>query len=341
MVSLFTSQTPSSGDNSDGAPGISLGTAVRFAVDGQVAGIRFFSTVTISGVYTGEFWEVTAADPNGSGGTRLATKTMGAPPTSAGWNTITFDTPVTIDTAKLYKAALFSGDGRYVLTPAFFGSGLVNGDLTSDANGDNPVGLGNLNNGSFTINAAASYPTGGGGSCYFVDVLFTPDSAGVAVTGQCVAVAMTTATVRKVSPATGVAVGVPTARAVAVHVATASGRTVAAGTAQAVAVHRAPVVATCTAVATATAATVKSVAVTGRTVTAATSTAAVVKRVAVTGMTVALATTTAAVAQPGGPVAVVARCVGVALCRARTRGITRRPNTGTTTRPFTGITYRP
>lgn len=176
MASLFTSQTPASGDNSDGTPGISTGTALRFAVDGTVTGGRFFATTTVGGVYTAEFWDVTAADPNGSGGTRLATKTMGVAPDSAAWNNVVFDTPVAVVTTKLYKTALFSGDGRYVFTSNFFTGDLVNGDITSDANGDDPIGLGNLNNGSFTINAAASYPTNGGPSCYFVDVLFTPDA---------------------------------------------------------------------------------------------------------------------------------------------------------------------
>jgi hypothetical protein len=172
--SLFTSQTPASGENSDGTPGITVATAIRFAVDGDVTAIRFYATVTVGGTYTVGLWEVTAADPNGSGGTLLASKTMGAPPASATWNVVTLDTPVTIDTAKLYKAGVFNSQGRYVFTGSFFGSDLVSGDLTADANGDNPVGLGNLNQGSFTINGGGlTYPTNQpGSSCYFGDVVF-------------------------------------------------------------------------------------------------------------------------------------------------------------------------
>lgn len=167
MTRLFTSETPSSGENSDGAPGITLGTAERFAVDGDVTGIWFYATVTVSGTYTVSLWDVTAADPNGSGGTLLASKTMAGAPTSAAWNYVAFDSPVTINTAKLYKASIFSGAGRYVLTPSY-AFPATSGDITAPVNGTDPIGLGNLNQGSFTINSSNSYPTGGGGSCYFV-----------------------------------------------------------------------------------------------------------------------------------------------------------------------------
>lgn len=170
---LFTGQTPSSGENSDGTPGITLGTAVRFAHDGQVSGVEFYATVTVSGTYTVALWRVTAADPNGSGGTLLASKSMAGAPTSAAMNTVLFDSPVSVVSTDLYKVGVFSGDGRYVLTPSFSWP-LTNGDITADANGTDPVGLGNLNQGSFTVNASLAYPTGGGGSCYFVGPVFDP-----------------------------------------------------------------------------------------------------------------------------------------------------------------------
>jgi hypothetical protein len=185
VTSLFTVQTPASTDNSDGTPGITTATTVRFAAVGEVSGNRFFATDTVGGTYTVALWEVTAADPNGSGGTLLASKTMPGAPTGGAWNTVLFDTPVAVTTGKLYRAGVFSGDGRYVFTAAFFGSDLVNGDITADANGDDPVGLGNLNQGSFTINAAIAYPTSQPGStCYFVDVVYTADGGTTTVTSD-------------------------------------------------------------------------------------------------------------------------------------------------------------
>lgn len=184
MSSLFTSQTPTSTDNSDGTPGITPGLALQFAVDGEVTGVRFWATDTVSGTYTVSLWDVTAADPNGSGGTLLASATMGVAPTPSGWNSVNFVTPVAVITTKLYKVSYFSSAGRYVFSPSIFGSPLVNGDITAPAHGSNPIGVGNLNQGCFTINAANSYPTTqpGGPSNYFADVLFTPSGGLTPVT---------------------------------------------------------------------------------------------------------------------------------------------------------------
>lgn len=175
MTSLFTSQTPTSTNNSDGAPGITPGLALQFAVDGEVTGVRFWATDTVSGTYTVSLWDVTAADPNGSGGTLLASATMGSAPIPSGWNSVNFVTPVAVITTKLYKVSYFSSAGRYVFSSSIFGSPLVNGDITAPAHGSNPIGLGNLNQGCFTINGSNSYPTSqpGGPSNYFADVLFT------------------------------------------------------------------------------------------------------------------------------------------------------------------------
>lgn len=177
--SLFTTETPATGDNSDGTPGITVGTSFRVGVPGNVTGGRFYATTTVSGTYTVALWQVTAADPGGSG-TLLASKTVGAAPTAGAWNTVSFDSPVAVATGVLYQVGVFSSDGRYVATTNFFGSDLVTGDLTADANGDDPVGLGNQANGKYTINASLSYPataSGGTGTNYFADVLFAPTGA--------------------------------------------------------------------------------------------------------------------------------------------------------------------
>lgn len=185
MANLFTGQTPAITDASDGAPGITTATTVRFAQSGTVTGIRFYATATVGGTYTAELYQVTAADVPTPAGTLLASKVAGATPAGGTWNTILFDTPVSVTTATLYRAALHSGAGRYVATLSFFGSDLVNGDITADANGDDPVGLGTLRNGTFAISATAgAYPGGGGGTCYFVDVEFTAGAGGTITPGS-------------------------------------------------------------------------------------------------------------------------------------------------------------
>lgn len=192
MASLFTSQTPASGDNSDGTPGITTATTMRFAVDGEVTAIRFFATVTVGGTYTGALYQVTAGDrdPGPGTGTLLASKVLGSAPSSAAWNLITFDTPVAVTAGTQYRAAMFSGSGRYVNTnnfTEFVSGGLTNGNITADADGTTILGA-TLTQGAFQIDSILNYPrTTGSDACYFIDVAYTADTlaeahpAGIAV----------------------------------------------------------------------------------------------------------------------------------------------------------------
>lgn len=172
--SLFTVQTPAITDASDGTPGISFATSVEFATAGTVSAVRFFSTVTISGTYTGELWRVDSDDTAPSG-TLLASQVLGAPPVSGDWNIITFGAPVAVTINTLYRAVVHSGAGRYVATANMFtGTDIVNGNITGWQNGSDPVGLGSLRQGTFAISAAAGvYPSSpGNGTSYFADVVF-------------------------------------------------------------------------------------------------------------------------------------------------------------------------
>lgn len=180
MANLFTSQTPSSTDNSDGAPGITFATTVVFAVDGTVTGVRFFATTTVSGTYTGAIWAVNSSDPGT--GTALATKTMGGAPTAGAWNVITFDSPVSVTAGIAYRVGVFSGAGRYVATLSFFGSPLTNGDITAPQHNGTAGGF-TVSQGTFRIDAAIGYPNspGGGGTNYFADVEFSLDATPIAV----------------------------------------------------------------------------------------------------------------------------------------------------------------
>jgi hypothetical protein len=191
VANLFTSQTPAITDASDGAPGIATATTVRFTQSGTVTGIRFYATATVSGTYTAELYQVTAADVPTPAGTLLASQVAGTAPTGGTWNTITFGTPVDVVTGTLYRAVIHSGAGRYVATLSFFGSDLTNGDIIADANGDDPVGLGTLRNGTFAISATTTYPGGGGNTCYFVDVEFTAGSVPDTVAPDSIALIVT------------------------------------------------------------------------------------------------------------------------------------------------------
>jgi hypothetical protein len=182
MTSLFTSQTPSSADNSDGAPGIVFATSMMFAVAGDVTGVRFYATTTVSGVYTGVMYQVTGADSPGPGtGTLLANKVLGVAPTSGTWNDIVFDTPVAVVPGVLYRFGVHSSAGRYVSTGAFFASDLVNGDITAFHHGDDSVGFGSQSQGTYKIDADwSAYPRDSFNSTsYLADVLFTAGGGGL------------------------------------------------------------------------------------------------------------------------------------------------------------------
>lgn len=179
--SLFTVETPSGVNNSDGAPGIAFAVSFMVAVAGTITGVRFFSTTTVSGTYTAGVWQVTNDDNPGPGaGTLLGSDVLVGTPAAGAWVTIPLTTPVAVTPGTLYRAGVHSGAGRYVNSPAVFGSPVVSGDLTAPANGSDPVLLGSLGQASFTINAALAYPgTSGNGTNYFADVVFAPDGAGI------------------------------------------------------------------------------------------------------------------------------------------------------------------
>lgn len=172
--SLFTSQTPSSANNSDGgAAGITTGTKMTFAVNGTVSGVRFYATSTVGGTYTVGAWSVT----DQTNGTLLASKTAGAAPTAGTWNVVSFDSPVSVTAGTPYLFGVWNSDGRYASTANFFGSALTNGNITGIADGSTIPPAGTLRNGNFLANAAFAYPSDFfNANCYFVDVVFDASS---------------------------------------------------------------------------------------------------------------------------------------------------------------------
>lgn len=167
---LFRNQVPAFTNQSDGSPGIVTATSWRTAVDGVVPAARFFATTTVSGTYSVGLWTVDSSDPGG--GTLLASATMGSAPIPGTWNTVPFSSPVSVTAGTLYRVGVFSSAGRYVATSSFFGSDLVNGNLTADATGDTVAGK-TITQGTYRQDGTFDYPNGnGGGTNYFVDLDF-------------------------------------------------------------------------------------------------------------------------------------------------------------------------
>jgi len=190
MANLFTSQTPSSTNNSDGTPGITSGMTVTFAEDGVVNGVRIFTTTTVGGTYTGALWQVTSSDPGT--GSLLASKTYsGGTPAGGAWLDIVFDTPVVVTAGTTYRVGVFNNQGRYVATLSFFGSPLTNNGITAPAHNGTAGGF-TVSQGVFRIDSAIGYPNspGGGGTNYFVDVDYVIDDDTVAPDGLAVPVGL-------------------------------------------------------------------------------------------------------------------------------------------------------
>lgn len=179
--SLFTSETPAA-DATDGAPGITTGTTFRATVDGTVTHIRFYVGAATAGTYTGLLWERTANDTAGGGtGSLLASDTFTGTPSATAWNTIELDPPITITAGITYRVGRHHATD-YVATNSFFVSPLVSDDLVADENGETGAHLGLIRQGTFKVDASPAYPTDVGSSaCYFVDVVFVPDSGLAAV----------------------------------------------------------------------------------------------------------------------------------------------------------------
>lgn len=175
--SLFTVQTPSGGNGSDGgAAGITTATGMSFAINGFVNAVRFFATTTVGAgeTYTAELWQATAPTT----GTRLGVATAGSASIVAGtWNVINFGSPIAVTLNTPYYTSINNdhNQGRYVATAGFFSAGgLTNGNITAWQDGTDPFGLGTMRNGTFKDNSAPNnFPNlTSGAACYFVDVVF-------------------------------------------------------------------------------------------------------------------------------------------------------------------------
>jgi len=176
MARLFTSQTPANPNFSDGTPGIAGATTIQFAVDGQINGVWFFATTTVSGTYTALLWTPTNSDTGfGGAGTQIASKVRAATPTAGAWNYTAFDTPVPVTAGSIRRVGNHNSAGRYVSSSNFFTTALTNGDLTAPAHNAVVAGL-TIWQGTFYIAASTTgYPNQNFNSaCYFVDVDFTP-----------------------------------------------------------------------------------------------------------------------------------------------------------------------
>jgi N,N-dimethylformamidase beta subunit-like protein/uncharacterized protein DUF4082/Big-like domain-containing protein len=155
-------KVPSVLEANDPGP-VTLG--VRFTADraGSVTGIRFYKSAGNTGTHTGALWTAS--------GTLLAQGTF-ANESSAGWQTLTFDTPVAIAKNTQYVASYRAPVGRWSADlNAFTGADLNRAPLHVLAN-----------SGAYTY--GTGFPGSSSPSNYHVDVLFEKGAPTIGVAGQ-------------------------------------------------------------------------------------------------------------------------------------------------------------
>ncbi len=161
---VLTTQAPSNPNFTDGVP-YELGMKVRSAKGGQISAIRFWKAASETGTHIGKIWTAT--------GTLLESVTF-SNETASGWQEQLLEMPVNIQANTTYVVSV-NVNSYYTITYNELASSIVNGDLSSVADGNN--GVYNLNPNSFPT---SSYQN----SNYYCDIAFIVGSSLVKVSGD-------------------------------------------------------------------------------------------------------------------------------------------------------------
>ncbi|MEH2191990.1 MAG: N,N-dimethylformamidase beta subunit family domain-containing protein [Nostoc sp.] len=140
MPLLFTNQVPSVPNKTDNVP-YELGMEFRSATGGQITAIRFWKAASETGTHIGKIWNAT--------GTLLGSVTFTGE-TASGWQNQVLTTPVNIQANTTYVVSV-NVKKYYVFTNDALASSIVNGDLSSVADGSN--GVFNSTAGAFPTNS--------------------------------------------------------------------------------------------------------------------------------------------------------------------------------------------
>ncbi|RUR86784.1 N,N-dimethylformamidase beta subunit family domain-containing protein [Chlorogloeopsis fritschii PCC 9212] len=162
--SVLTTQSPSNANATDSVP-YELGMKFRSAKGGQISAVRFWKAASETGTHVGKIWT--------AGGTLLESVTF-TNETTSGWQEQLLETPVTIQPNTTYVVSV-NVNSHYVITYSELGSSIVNGDLSSVADGNN--GVYNVSPNSFPT---SSYQN----SNYYCDIAFLVGSNLVKVSGD-------------------------------------------------------------------------------------------------------------------------------------------------------------
>ena len=153
--SVFTTQTPVSPDTSDGGTSYELGMKFQSTTDGYLKAIRYYKAPSDSGTHQGRIWS--------SAGALLASVNF-TNETTSGWQEQALDTPLSIQANTQYVVSV-NINSHYAFARGGLATSIVNGDLSSVADGNNGV-----------FGSPGAFPTNSwNNSNYFRDIVFATD----------------------------------------------------------------------------------------------------------------------------------------------------------------------
>jgi hypothetical protein len=152
---LFTTQVPAATDTADGVS-YELGMKFRTARAGQIVALRHWKSPSETGTHVGRIWSANGA---------LLSSVTFLGETASGWQTQNLSTPLHLLANTTYVVSV-NIVSRYPFTGNGLAASIVNGDLSSVADGNNGV---YGTSGSFP---SSSFQNGN----YFRDIVFVADS---------------------------------------------------------------------------------------------------------------------------------------------------------------------
>jgi hypothetical protein len=171
------SETPAVLTDPDSRP-VELGVKFQVAQAGSVSAIRFYKGPKNTGSHTGTLW-----DPRGLKVSQVAFSAE----TASGWQQANLPSPVSVSAGITYTASYHAPKGHYSVSENAFINSRTNGYLTVPASAGSQGAGGN---GVYAYSPWVVYPTQSyRASNYWVDVVFTPDSATSAAKTQQVSLA--------------------------------------------------------------------------------------------------------------------------------------------------------
>ncbi len=161
---LWHDFTTPGNDSATDSAAVELGTRVRFTGRGEVLGVRFYKGPGNTGTHTGTLWS--------AAGTPLATGTF-TNETSVGWQTLTFSSPVVVETGTDYVVSYYAPNGHYSYNNSYF----VSGNPVSYSQIVAPADTQNARNGAFKY--GGGFPDSGHlATNYWVDVIYVNGTNG-------------------------------------------------------------------------------------------------------------------------------------------------------------------